>query len=69
MQCIEYINVIYADNTSILMFHKHLYNLVHSMNTEINLLSEWLKSNKLTLNIDKTYYVYGISSWSKEMQQ
>ena len=27
------------------------------MNTELGLISEWLKSNKLTLNISKTFYM------------
>ena len=31
--------------------------LVREMNTKLELISEWLKANKLTLNIDKTYYM------------
>ena len=27
------------------------------MNTDLELISEWFKANKLTLNIDKTYYM------------
>ena len=27
------------------------------MNTELGLISEWLKSNKLTLNISKVFYM------------
>ena len=34
-----------------------LQKLVREMNTELELISEWLKANKLTLDIDKTYYI------------
>ena len=27
------------------------------MNRELELISEWFKANKLTLNVDKTYYM------------
>ena len=32
-------------------------NLLSEINTELELMSEWFKANKLTLNIDKTYYM------------
>ena len=34
-----------------------LNNLVESHNRELSLLSTWLKDNKLSLNIQKTYFV------------
>ena len=48
---------IYVDDTSILLSGSDLQKLVHDMNTELELISEWFKANKLTLNIDKTYYM------------
>ena len=50
-------NILYADDTSILLSGSDLQKLVREMNTELELISEWLKANKLTLNIDKTYYM------------
>ena len=50
-------NILYADDTSILLSGSDLQKLVHEMNTELELISEWLKANKLTLNIDKIYYM------------
>ena len=34
-----------------------LENLITLMNQELHLLYSWLQSNKLTLNIQKTYYM------------
>ena len=47
-------NISYADDTSILLSGSDLQKLIREMNTELELISEWLK---LTLNIDKTYYM------------
>ena len=50
-------NILYADDTSIVLSGSDLQKLVREMNTELELISEWFKANKLTLNIDKTYYM------------
>ena len=51
-------NILYADDTSILLSGSDLQKFVREMNTELNeIISEWFKVNKLTLNIDKTYYM------------
>ena len=50
-------NILYADDTSILLSGSDLQKLVREMNTELELISEWLKASKLTLNIDKTYFM------------
>ena len=50
-------NILYADDTSILLSGRDLQKLVREMNRELELISEWFKANKLTLNIDKTYYM------------
>ena len=46
--------IMYADNTCVLLNGKDLNNLIQSMNTDLDLLSTWLKSNKLSLNTHKT---------------
>ena len=48
--------ILYADDTCVLLNGKDLNNLIQSMNTELDLLSTWLKSNKLFLNTHKTFF-------------
>ena len=48
--------ILYADDTCVLLNGKDLNNLIQSMNTELDLLSTWLKSNKLSLNTHKTFF-------------
>ena len=52
-------NILYADDTSILLSGRDLNKLIQELNTELVLVlvTEWLKANKLTLNIEKTYYI------------
>ena len=47
--------IMYADDTRLLngIFFN---NLVQSINTELDLLSTWPKSNELSLNTDKTFF-------------
>ena len=48
--------ILYADDTCVLLNGKYLNNLIQSMNTELDLLSTWLTSNKLSLNTHKTFF-------------
>ena len=50
------ISILYADDTCVLLNGKDLNNLILSMNTELDLLSTWLKSNKFSLNTHKTFF-------------
>ena len=47
----------FADDTSIFMKHTNLDHLSDMLNIELDKLSIWLASNKLTLNIDKSHFV------------
>ena len=49
--------ILYADDTCLVLDGKYLENLITLMNQELHLLYIWLQSNKLTLNIQITYYV------------
>ena len=49
--------VLFADDTSVLMKGKNINSLIQQLNTELNLLSDWLRANKLSLNADKTFYL------------
>ena len=46
----------YADDTSVLVNGKSLNLIIEIVNSELQLLSTWLKSNKLSLHITKSYY-------------
>ena len=46
----------YADDTLVLVNVKSLNLIIETDNSELQLLSTWLKSNKLSLNTTKSYY-------------
>ena len=48
--------VLYADDTCVLVKGKSLNLIIETVNSELQLLSTWLKSNKLSLNTTKSYY-------------
>ena len=52
LQCI-----LFADDTSIFLSHKNKNTLQTIFNQEINLISQWLSENKLTINIKKTHFM------------
>ena len=49
--------IIYPDDTSVIMSGNNLKSLIQSVNSELCLLNTWLKANKLSLNVNKTYYL------------
>ena len=49
--------VIYADDTNIIIKGKDLSVLVQILNSELDVLSDYFKANKLKLNVDKTKMV------------
>ena len=46
--------VTFADDTNLFLFHKKIDTLFAIMNVELENVSTWFKSNKLSLNVDKT---------------
>ena len=44
----------FADDTNLFLTHKNVNILFNNMNTELQKISTWFKSNKLSLNIAKT---------------
>jgi Txe/YoeB family toxin of Txe-Axe toxin-antitoxin module len=50
-------SVLFADDTNFFIDGKDINKLVSVMNNEINKVINWMRSNKLSLNIDKTKYV------------
>ena len=47
----------YADDTSLLVNGNDLHSLVASLNNALKDLCTWFKSNKLSLNTNKTFYM------------
>ena len=49
--------ILYADDTSVLIRGRDLDHVINVLNSELHLLSNWLKANKLSLNAEKTFYM------------
>jgi len=49
--------ILFADDTTLYMSSNHIQQLYHTVNTELELLNDWFRSNKLSLNVGKTHYV------------
>ena len=50
--------ILYADDTNIFLQGKCLNTLIEKINLELQKIVEWLKCNKLSLNFDKTHYIF-----------
>ena len=46
--------VMFADDANLLISHKNIDTLFAIMNVELENVSTWFKSNKLSLNVNKT---------------
>ena len=46
--------ILYADNTAILCKGKNIAQIQNTLNSEMNLCSDWFTQNKLHLNVSKT---------------
>jgi len=49
--------ILFADDTNLLLNDTNLNNLIKNANIEIQKISDWLKINKLSLNIKKTHFI------------
>ena len=52
---LQYIN--FADDTTVYISGSNLDELSHILNSELSNLDQWLQSNRLSLNLDKTSYM------------
>ena len=48
--------ILYADDTCVLLRSKDLTELIMVINAELKSLSAWFRSNKLTVNTQKTFF-------------
>ena len=48
--------ILFADDTNIFYSHKNIKTLYNTVNEEFKKIEEWFRSNKLSLNVNKTKY-------------
>ena len=48
---------LFADDTAVLASHKNLNELVTLVNNELQKISNWLRSNRMAINVSKTKYI------------
>ena len=62
-----YVNdIMFADDTNFFFSHKNIKTLFEKTNNELKIINEWFKSNKLSLNMDKTNYIFFHRSKQKD---
>ena len=49
--------ILFADDTNIFMHHKNLEKLVAILNKELDKVTNWFVSNRLSLNVKKTNFI------------
>jgi len=49
--------ILFADDTTIFYSSKNLNELFNNIKSDLNVVTDWFKANKLTLNISKTNYI------------
>ena len=50
-------NILFADDTTILIESTQVNSMMTSLNSELAKLTDWLKANKLSVNVSKTHYM------------
>ena len=50
--------IMFADDTSVFFSHNNLDTLINLLNSELSKISKWFKSNKLSLNANKTNFIH-----------
>ena len=50
-------NILFADDTCLFTSHESLNVLIQTVNEELSTFNEWLKANKLLLNVEKSSYI------------
>ena len=49
--------ILFADNTTILIEGTQVNSMIPSLNSDLAKLTDWLKANKLSINVSKTHYM------------
>ena len=59
----------FADDTTIIFSHRNVNYLKYCVERELEVLNDWFKANKLTLNVDKSVYLVFDRTGSSSLQQ
>ena len=62
-------SVQFADDTTILFGHRNLNYLKYCLERELEILSDWFRANKLTLNVDKSVFMVFSRSGKCDIQE
>jgi len=54
-------SILFSNDTNIFVADHNLNNLICNINYELQLISEWFQVNKLSLNVNKTNFVFFVS--------
>ena len=49
--------ILFADDTTIIYSHKNIESQISVVNAELKEVSNWFKTNKLSVNVSKTNYM------------
>ena len=49
--------ILFADDSCLYYSNSNIYDLIHVINRELNFVDTWLKTNRLTLNLNKSHYI------------
>ena len=55
--CKQLLCLLFADDTNMLYSNSNIVDLMNTVNTELVILSDWFKANRLSLNIQKTNFM------------
>ena len=50
-------SLLFADDTTLTYSGKNLSDIIATFNLELNIIVHWLNANRLSLNLDKTYFM------------
>jgi len=53
--------ILFTDDTDIFVADHNLNNLIRDISYELQLISEWFQVNNLSLNVNKTNFVFFVS--------
>ncbi|XP_065678502.1 uncharacterized protein LOC136093427 [Hydra vulgaris] len=59
--------IMFADDTNLFLSNNNINKLFYDMNIELTKISDWFKSNKLSLNIDKTKWIFFHPQFKKHL--
>ena len=62
-------SILFADDTTVYVTHKNLRHLKESIKHDLEIMVDWFKANKLTLNLDKTSFVLFQPPGKKDVEE